>query len=141
MVPHLFLRFTAAVSLPISTLATSGSGTTSRYWDCCKPSCSWPNKAGVSQPVRSCDKYNAVITDQTIENGCDTRSPDAAFTCTDNSPWIIDRDLSFGFAATTIAGANESAWCCACYKYVFLQMLLSQGRMLDSERETNSDHD
>lgn len=137
MIPHLLLRLAAAaaVSLPVSTLAASGSGATSRYWDCCKPSCSWPNKAGVDQPVRSCDKYNIDIIDPTIENGCDTRSPDAAFTCTDNRPWNIDRYLSFGFAATTIAGANESDWCCACYKYVSLVISRKHLDMLRSEME------
>lgn len=120
MFSYLLLGLTAALSLPVSTIAASGSGTTSRFWDCCKPSCAWLDKAGVNQPVRACDKFNIVIDDETIDNGCDTRSPDAAFTCTDNAPWNVNRDLSFGFAATAIAGGNESDWCCACYQQVSL---------------------
>ncbi|KUI72492.1 Putative endoglucanase type K [Cytospora mali] len=119
MVSHWFLRLAAAISLPATTLAASGKGVTSRYWDCCKASCSWPGKAGVNQPVVSCDKDNVPTTDQNAENGCDSRSADAAFTCTDNAPWSVDKGLSFGFAATVIAGGNESDWCCACYQLEF----------------------
>merc|ERR1719432_660580 len=32
------------------------SGTyTTGYWDCCKPSCSWPGKGNVNRPTLSCD--------------------------------------------------------------------------------------
>lgn len=32
----------------------SGEGHTTRYWDCCKASCSWPGKADVTSPVKTC---------------------------------------------------------------------------------------
>nr|AJS10816.1 endoglucanase IV [Rhizopus reflexus] len=34
----------------------SGNGVTTRYWVCCQASCSWPGKANVSSPVKSCNK-------------------------------------------------------------------------------------
>lgn len=30
------------------------SGVTTRYWDCCKPSCGWSGKALVTNPVDTC---------------------------------------------------------------------------------------
>ena len=33
----------------------SGSGFASRYWDCCKPSCSWSGNAGHGNEARQCD--------------------------------------------------------------------------------------
>ncbi len=30
--------------LAVSVVAQSGDGKTTRYWDCCKPSCGWPKK-------------------------------------------------------------------------------------------------
>merc|ERR1712117_422263 len=28
---------------------------TTGYWDCCKPSCSWPGKGNTNRPVLACD--------------------------------------------------------------------------------------
>lgn len=44
----------------------SGTGTTTRYWDCCKPSCAWPGKAELasgSNPVTTCDIKDNPLTD------------------------------------------------------------------------------
>nr|AKN52393.1 endoglucanase [Rhizopus reflexus] len=38
----------------------SGNGVTTRYWVCCQASCSWPGKANVSSPVKSCNKDGVV---------------------------------------------------------------------------------
>lgn len=32
------------------------AGFTTRYWDCCKPHCGWPNNSG--RPINSCDQGN-----------------------------------------------------------------------------------
>ncbi|KAH7016103.1 RlpA-like double-psi beta-barrel-protein domain-containing protein-containing protein, partial [Microdochium trichocladiopsis] len=31
------------------------------------------------------------------------------------SPWAVNNNLAYGYAATTIHGHNESSWRCACY--------------------------
>lgn len=50
---------TAAVSAQVQ-----GTGATTRYWDCCKPSCGWPGKANLaSGPLRTCDKADNPLND------------------------------------------------------------------------------
>jgi hypothetical protein len=100
-------------SLSIGAYGASGTGVTTRYWDCCKPSCAWSGKALVSQPVLTCDSSDNPLTDPDTVSGCDGG---AAFACSDNSPWTINDQLSYGYAATSIAGGTEASWCCACYQ-------------------------
>lgn len=97
-------------------LAASGTGHSTRYWDCCKTSCAWSGKAAVNKPVTTCDKNDNPLTDPNVASGCGNGS---AFACTDNSPWAVGDNLAYGFAATAINGGSESSWCCACYKYIF----------------------
>lgn len=40
--------------------------------------------------------------------------------CTNQSPWAVNDDLAYGFAAVKLAGKTERDWCCACYEYVYL---------------------
>jgi hypothetical protein len=47
----------------IAAADVSGSGTTTRYWDCCKGSCSWTGKADVSNPVTTCNIDDQALTD------------------------------------------------------------------------------
>lgn len=42
----------SAALVTVVVAEVSGSGSTTRYWDCCKGSCSWTGKA-VSQTQRS----------------------------------------------------------------------------------------
>ncbi|KAK8048775.1 putative endoglucanase type K [Apiospora phragmitis] len=98
--------------------ALSGSGRSTRYWDCCKTSCAWSGKAAVSQPVTTCDNNNSPVANADAPSGCDGG---AAFACANNSPWAVNDDVAYGFAATAIAA--ESATCCACFKYVLLTFL------------------
>ena len=42
------------VKMNSTTGWTQGTYTTG-YWDCCKPSCSWPGKGHVNHPTLSCD--------------------------------------------------------------------------------------
>lgn len=41
-----------------------GYGTSTRYWDCCMPSCSNPNKAPVTQPVNVCSVQDQPLFSQ-----------------------------------------------------------------------------
>ena len=128
-----------AFSLAAAVQAQSGSGRTTRYWlahnllfvyallilivsflrnrDCCKPSCSWSGKAQVNQPVQSCNAQGSKLTDANARSGCDGGG---AFACTDNSPWAINSGLAYGFAAVSISGSNEGAWCCECYELTYV---------------------
>ncbi len=86
-----------------------------RYWDCCKPSCSWPGKADLLEgPARTCDKAGNTLFDANTQSGCDGGS---AYTCVDTSPWALNDQVAYGFAATALSGGSEASWCCACYKY------------------------
>jgi len=115
----LSLQQTALATLALGAAlvnAQTGTGQTTRYWDCCKPSCGWPGKAAVNSPVRSCARSGNPLTDMNARNGCE--SGGTAFMCTDQSPWAINDNLSYGFAAAKLAGLGESNWCCGCYESV-----------------------
>lgn len=101
------------LSAAATASALSGSGRSTRYWDCCKTSCAWSGKAAVNQPVTTCDNNNNPVTNANAPSGCDGGS---AFACANNSPWAVNDKVAYGFAATAIAA--ESATCCACFKYV-----------------------
>nr|OQO31318.1 hypothetical protein B0A51_02092 [Rachicladosporium sp. CCFEE 5018] len=58
-----FLALATGLATVSNAQSTSGSGTTTRYWDCCKASCSWPGKASVSSPVALCDKNDSPLSD------------------------------------------------------------------------------
>lgn len=117
--------------------AVSGSGQTTRYWDCCKPSCSWSGKASLKTgPVESCDINNNVLTDVDTKSGCDGGS---AFMCSDESPWAVSDDLAYGFAAVSISGGTEASWCCACYELTFTSGPVSGKKMVVQATNTGGD--
>ena len=93
---------------------------TTRFWDCCKPSCGWKEKGPVDQPVLSCGIDNKPI-DINAGTGC---NGGAAYLCSDQQPWAINDTFSYGFAGAFImrdltGGQVEEAWCCACYQLDF----------------------
>ncbi|KAH6655617.1 glycoside hydrolase family 45 protein [Truncatella angustata] len=133
---HRGLSLVAASSLFIVTRAASGTGVSTRYWDCCKPSCAWSGKASVNQPVLTCDKNDNVLSDPDIKSGCDGGT---AFTCSDNSPWAISDQLAYGFAATAISGGTEASWCCACYKLTFTSGAVAGKTMVVQSTNTGGD--
>ncbi|CAF3060644.1 unnamed protein product, partial [Rotaria sp. Silwood2] len=92
--------------------------TTTRYWDCCKPRCSWSGKvAGSNAYVKSCQKDgNWVWSNPHAGNGC---HGEAAFTCNNQQPWAVNDQLAYGFAAATIPGLSEQDRCSTCYKLDF----------------------
>lgn len=117
----------------------SGSGTTTRYWDCCKTSCAWSGKAALasgSSPVLTCDKNDNLLTDPSTKSGCDGGT---AYMCSDQQPWAVSDTLSYGFAATTIGGGTEASWCCACYLLTFTSGPVSGKQMLVQATNTGSD--
>ncbi|KAF2033160.1 endoglucanase [Setomelanomma holmii] len=98
----------------------SGEAITTRYWDCCKPSCGWKYKADVFNPVATCSK-NGTTVDVNEGTGC---SGGNAFQCSSQQPWAVNDTLAYGFAGAfllpALAGEKlEEAWCCACYQLDF----------------------
>ena len=111
----------------LSSAAVSGSGTTTRYWDCCKGSCAWSGKAAVSAPVKTCNIRDQPLSDVNAQSGCNGGS---AFMCSSQSPWAVSDTLAYGFAAVHIPGGSESSWCCACYEYVTSWFPCGENNML-----------
>jgi hypothetical protein len=117
----------------------SGSGTTTRYWDCCKASCGWPGKLTVasgSNPVTSCDANDNPITNYNAVSGCDGGS---TYMCSTQQPWAISETEAYGFAATTISGGTEATWCCACYQLTFTSTSIAGKTMIVQATNTGGD--
>ncbi|KAJ4297757.1 hypothetical protein N0V90_005652 [Kalmusia sp. IMI 367209] len=112
---NLFVVYVRCASLNIS-----GEAVTTRFWDCCKPSCAWKEKAPFSRPVLSCS-IDDKPTDIDAGTGCNGGS---AYLCSDQQPWAVNDTFSYGFAGVFIkpeltGGKIEDAWCCACYQVDF----------------------
>ncbi|KAL6921517.1 hypothetical protein ACHAPO_004788 [Fusarium lateritium] len=122
---------------PLAVSAASGSGHSTRYWDCCKPSCSWSGKAKVSAPALTCDNRDNPITNLNAVNGCEGGG--SAYACTNYSPWAINDDLAYGFAATKLAGGTEASWCCACYALTFTTGPVKGKKMIVQSTNTGGD--
>ncbi|KAL1931150.1 hypothetical protein VTP01DRAFT_10287 [Rhizomucor pusillus] len=120
---------------PISGGA-SGDGTTTRYWDCCKASCSWPGKAPVTNPVGTCAKDGVKLVDVNVQSGCNGGE---GYMCNDNQPWAVDDNLSYGFAAASISGKSESDFCCSCYELTFSSGEIEGKKMVVQVTNTGGD--
>lgn len=59
--------------------------------------------------------------------------------CTNQSPWAVSSTLSYGFAATNIAGGSESSWCCACYQLTFTSGAVAGKTMIVQSTNTGGD--
>jgi hypothetical protein len=85
---------------------TGSNGWASRYWDCCKPSCSW------TTAVPSCQVDGTTrISNRDTQSGC---SGGTAYECYDFSPWYdSSTNMSYGFAAF------NGGSCGTCYQLQF----------------------
>ena len=101
-------------TLTSSAAAAGTAGITTRYWDCCKPACSWPGKAPVSSPVRFCDAQDSPVTDFNAPSACDAGGN--GYSCSDQSPWAVSPSVAYGFAAVALSGVDQSQSCCQCYQ-------------------------
>ena len=113
--------------------ATLTPGSTSRYWDCCKPSCARDAVAGdVSGVVTSCDINDQPLSNATMPSGCDGGG---AYMCSDLSPWAISDSLAYGFASVTTANPS----CCSCYMITFTSGSIVGKQMIVQAVNTSSD--
>jgi hypothetical protein len=76
------------------------AGVTTRYWDCCKPSCGWPGKASVTSPVQTCAQNGTTPVDNNTQSSCTFGS---AYMCNNQQPWNVSSTLSYGYAAARIS--------------------------------------
>lgn len=126
MTPHYFrnslisLEFFVALA-QCANLNYSGEAITTRYWDCCKPSCAWNGKADVNKPVLSCSVDDKPTS---VDAGTACGAGGTAYTCLNQQPWQVNDTMSYGFAGAFIMpdltnGGIEGSWCCACYQLDF----------------------
>ncbi|KAG1233273.1 hypothetical protein G6F68_001500 [Rhizopus microsporus] len=114
----------------------SGSAQATRYWDCCKPSCSWNGKAKVSSPVRSCAKNGVTLIGDNVQSGC---AGGDAYVCNNNQPWVVNDNLSYGFVAASISGGGEGRWCCSCFEFTFTSTAAKGKKMVVQITNTGND--
>ncbi|OHE93693.1 glycosyl hydrolase family 45 [Colletotrichum orchidophilum] len=68
---------------------SSGTGSTTHYWDCCKHSCAWLGKTSslAARAGTICDRDDNPLSDGGATcSGCDPGS--AAYMCSAQSPWL-----------------------------------------------------
>jgi hypothetical protein len=98
----------------VNPLTNGKNGVTTRYWDCCKPSCAWKanaQAAGKNSPATSCSKDGNSVVGADTKNACE--SGGSAYQCNWGSPWQVSDTLSYGYAAFN--GTN----CGKCYQLDF----------------------
>jgi len=93
----------------------SGAGFASRYWDCCKPSCSWTNNAGAGNEARQCDANMNIISNPNESSMCDGGR---STTCLSQDPFTIKGCDNLGFAFAAVPGAGPSV-CGRCFLLSF----------------------
>jgi hypothetical protein len=111
-------------------------GVTTRYWDCCKPSCGWWGKAPFTQPVLSCNAKGSPVSYHT-PSGCEAGG--WAFACSNQGPFIVSKNMSYGFAAAKLKGMTERDWCCKCYKLTFQNTKVAGKEMIVQVTNTGWD--
>jgi len=89
----------------------SGSGWATRYWDCCKPSCSWT--ANAVHTAQTCRVDGTIITDTNERSTCDGG---AAAACTSQVPIVVNDNLAYAFAAVPAANGG---YCGKCFDLEF----------------------
>lgn len=96
---------------PVTCTPPSGGsqGYTTRFWDCCKPSCAWTQNAGGKTPAKTCNKQNQTVgaANQSACSGGD------AHACWDMAPWAVSDTKAFAYAAFNGGG------CGTCYELKF----------------------
>ncbi|KAI1413189.1 cellulase-like protein [Hypoxylon sp. FL1857] len=116
----------------------SGNGQTTRYWDCCKPSCGWTAKTNSGKLIGTCSKSDQPLNDNgATKSACDNGG--SAYMCSNQSPWAVNETHSYGWAAVRISGQTETTWCCACYELTFTSGPVSGKKMIVQASNTGGD--
>ncbi|KAG5870282.1 hypothetical protein JTB14_010131 [Gonioctena quinquepunctata] len=117
----------------------NGTGRTTRYWDCCKPSCSWSENLSdkTKTPATSCAADGVTKVDKGSMSGCDGGP---AFMCSNQNAFVINSTLAYGFAAASFMGGADTHLCCSCMLLTFGGELEGTGKkMVVQVTNTGSD--
>ncbi|ENN70547.1 endoglucanase [Dendroctonus ponderosae] len=117
----------------------SGSGTTTRYWDCCKPSCSWEgnlNGTGKTIPTRSCAADGETTIDPDTLSGCGDGG--TSYMCTDQEPFVYNETITLGFVAASFTDGADYSQCCSCMLLSFSEQIANK-KMVVQVTNTGSD--
>ena len=96
------MKISTAILLALFSYILGASGFASRYWDCCKPSCSWAENAG-GNPARQCDASMNPINDASAKSMCEGGP---STTCLDQIPIVVNENLAYAFGASPGGGPN-----------------------------------
>lgn len=92
----------------------NGSGYATRYWDCCKPHCSWTKNS--NPPAKSCSKSTGnVLTDTGAKNVCENGG--TAMACLSQIPFTLDECGTMGFAFAAVPASSNP--CGKCFLLTF----------------------
>ncbi|CAG9862504.1 unnamed protein product [Phyllotreta striolata] len=93
----------------------SGVGTTTRYWDCCKPTCSWPGNVEYKKPVKACKADGVTANDPENQSGC---VGGQSYVCTNQAGYAKNSTLAYGFVAARFHDTTRNM-CCSCVLFTF----------------------
>jgi len=130
--------FVLFAGLIAAATAQSGTAVTTRYWDCCKESCSWAANVGSGNqsPVASCAIDGVTVINDNTASGCNGGT---AYTCSNNQPWVGANNISYGFVAANFADESLNEMCCTCLKLTFTSAPISGQVMYVQVTNTGSD--
>nr|AAR22385.1 cellulase II [Apriona germarii] len=116
----------------------SGTGKTTRYWDCCKPSCSWKAnlKSKSGKPVEACAADGKTVVKESTKSACEEGA--GAYMCSDQQPKVVNSTFALGYVAASFTGGIDVNMCCACLRLKF-QGDLSGKQMIVQVTNTGSD--
>ena len=112
------------------------TGWNSRYWDGCKPHCSWLSSVDTTNEetyqagrtvARNCNVHDVEVPAYTLghavqqywmgyegtNSACDTKDPSGTFACTDMAPIAVNENLSYAYVAGS--GKQYQYGCGKCY--------------------------
>lgn len=114
-----------------------GLAQTTRYWDCCKPSCAWPDKGNVHGRLRYTDRQGRAIEDPLARSGCDGGG--VGFADPLQVGFAVNKNLAYGFAAAHVQDRHESELCGKCFKLTFTDTTLRGKKMVVQVTNTGYD--
>nr|XP_023016323.1 endoglucanase-like [Leptinotarsa decemlineata] len=117
-----------------------GDGISTLYWDCCSPSCASDRVIQTKNkiPVQTCQKDGITPSrkEDNTKSGC--MKGGTAYPCTNQSPYLVNETLAFGFSASSFHGGAETSHCCLCVLLSFKDHLAGK-QMLVQLINTGSD--
>ncbi|XP_023029510.2 endoglucanase isoform X3 [Leptinotarsa decemlineata] len=114
-----------------------GTGFTTGYWDCCKPSCSWRSnlRKTSSNPVSSCAKDGVTVIDPEAMSNC---GGGPSYMCSNQQPFVVNSTLAYGFTGASFTGKVDYQLCCGCVLLSFIGAL-SHKKMIVQITNTGAD--